>query len=63
MNFNGDFLTYTLPNYFLHNYEMRRRKRDFSQSDAVHYKLYFNGKDHHIELWPNNGLLSPETVE
>jgi hypothetical protein len=28
-------------------------------SEKVHYGLAFDGKDHHVELWPNYYFISP----
>lgn len=59
---NGDLISFLLPEFFIHNYESRRRKRDSSHPDIVHYKIFFNGNDHHIELWPNHAFVTSQTV-
>ncbi|CAD7087041.1 unnamed protein product [Hermetia illucens] len=59
---DGNFLTFSLPNYFKHDYSSKRRRRDDCDPDVINYNLHFNGRSHHIQLWPNHGFLSPETI-
>ena len=62
INRDGHFLTFSLPQFFKHNYESRRKKRDFSHPDVSHYSVYFNGIDHRLDLWPNNEFISPSLI-
>jgi hypothetical protein len=56
---DGDFLSYSLPHLYEHNPSRRRRRRLPNDSEKVHYGLTFDGKDHHVELWPNLDIISP----
>jgi hypothetical protein len=59
LNQDGDFLSYSLPQFYKHD-PSRRRKRSLSHdSEKVHYGLTFDGKDHHVELWPKHYFISP----
>lgn len=59
---NGNFLSFHLPQFFKHNFAAHRLKRDFSHHDAAHYNLFFDGKDHVIEMLPNQGLVAPKLI-
>jgi hypothetical protein len=56
---DGDFLSYSLPHYYEHNPSRRRKRRLPDDSEKVHYGLTFDGKDHHVELWPKHYFISP----
>lgn len=58
----GEFLSFHLPQFFQHNFDAHRLKRDFNHHEAVYYKLHFNGNDHVVELLPNHGFISPSMV-
>ena len=58
----GNFESFHLPHFFQPNFEAYREKRDFNHPESVRYNLFFDGKDHVIELLPNYGLTSPEFV-
>jgi hypothetical protein len=59
LNRDSDFLFYSLPHFYEHD-PIRRRKRSLlDDSEKVHYGLTFDGKDHHVELWPNQDFISP----
>jgi hypothetical protein len=56
---DGDFLSYSLPHFYEHNPSRRRKTRLPDDSEKVHYGLIFDGKGHHVELWPNHDFISP----
>jgi hypothetical protein len=58
-NQDGDFLSYSLPHFYEHDPSRRRKRILPDDSEKVHYGLTFDGKDHHVELWPNHDLISP----
>lgn len=62
LNYGGDFLTFHTQNYFTHNFGLRKRKRDITADDALHYGVVIDGKVLHLELWPNHGFISPSAV-
>jgi len=53
---DGRLVSFHLPQFFRHNF---RRKRDCQRNDAVHYNVFFNGREHHVELLPNQGFVAP----
>jgi len=58
---DGAFLSYSLSNFY--ERDTRRRKRNAPNgSEEVHYGLTFNGKSHHLEMWPNHDFMSPGLV-
>ena len=59
----GNFVSFHLPQFFQHNFVEHRKKRDFSGQDAIQYKLFFNGKDHTLQLLPNQGFVAPNVVK
>jgi hypothetical protein len=58
-NQDGDFLSYSLPHFYEHDPSRRRKRSLPDDSQKVHYGLRFDGKDHHVELWPNHDFISP----
>lgn len=62
LNYLGDFLTFHTQNYFNHNFGQRKRKRDITSEDAVHYGIALNDEYYHLEMWPNHGFLAPNAV-
>jgi hypothetical protein len=52
---NGEFLSYSFPHFYERDTNRQRRH----DAEKVHYSLPFNGEDHHVELWPTHGLISP----
>lgn len=62
---NGDFLSFYLNSYFTHEYKSRRRRDDANipSVDKIHYNIFFNGKNHLLELTPNHGFISPSMVK
>lgn len=60
---NEKFVSFHLPQFFQHNFVDHRRKREYSGQDVVRYNLFFNGKDHTLELLPNQGFVSPNFVK
>jgi hypothetical protein len=59
LNQDGDFLSYSLPHFYEHDPSRRRKRSLLDDSEKVHYGLTFDGKDHHVELWPNHDFISP----
>jgi hypothetical protein len=61
---DGSFLFYSLSRFYERDtHKLKRNKRNAPNgSEKVHYGLTFNGKSHHLELWPNNGFMSPGVV-
>lgn len=62
LNCNGNFITFRTQSYFTHNFGQRKKKRDITSEDAVHYGIVFNNQLYHLELWPNHGFISPNAV-
>ncbi|CAG9838536.1 unnamed protein product [Diabrotica balteata] len=58
----GDFLSFDLPHFFVHDPSKSRRKRTSQDSSMVHYGLTLNGQDHVIDLWPNHEFLSADLI-
>ncbi|XP_072392013.1 A disintegrin and metalloproteinase with thrombospondin motifs 12-like [Diabrotica undecimpunctata] len=58
----GDFLSFDLPHFFVHDPSKSRRKRTSHDSSMVHYGLTLNGQDHVIDLWPNHEFLSADLI-
>jgi hypothetical protein len=56
---HGDFLSYSLPHFYEHEPSRRRKRSLPDDSEKVHYGLTFDGRDHHLELWPNHAFISP----
>jgi hypothetical protein len=56
---DGDFLSYSLPQFYEHNPSRRRKRRLPDDSEKVHYGLTFDVKGHHVELWPNHDFIAP----
>ena len=58
---DGNFLSYKLCHSY--NRHKRRKTRNTEEDeDRVHFALRFDGKDHMIEVFPNDGFLSPGLV-
>jgi hypothetical protein len=57
--FYGRLTSYSLPHFYEHNPSRRRKRRLPDDSEKLHYGLTFDGKDHHVELWPNHDFISP----
>nr|CAD7573895.1 unnamed protein product [Timema californicum] len=61
----GEFLSHYVPHHFqLSNYHDTKAQGAESHrpDDRVHYKLKFNGEDHHLVLVPNHHLLAPGMI-
>jgi hypothetical protein len=58
-NQDGDFPSYSLLHFYEHDPSRRRKRSLPDDSEKVHYGLTFDGKDHHVELWPNHDFISP----
>nr|CAD7260733.1 unnamed protein product [Timema shepardi] len=61
----GEFLSHYVPHHFqLSNYHDTKAQGAESHrpEDRVHYKLKFNGEDHHLVLVPNHHLLAPGMI-
>nr|CAD7397273.1 unnamed protein product [Timema poppensis] len=61
----GEFLSHYVPHHFqLSNYHDTEAQGAESHrpEDRVHYKLKFNGEDHHLVLVPNHHLLAPGMI-
>jgi hypothetical protein len=56
---DGDFLSYSLTHFYEHDLSRRRKRSLPDDSEKVHYGLTFDGKDHHVELWPKHYFISP----
>ncbi|XP_068081830.1 A disintegrin and metalloproteinase with thrombospondin motifs 12-like [Anabrus simplex] len=60
-NSDGTFLSYSLPQFYRRT--ISRRKREIQQEDhKKHYVMTIEGIPHHVELWPNHGMMSPNLV-
>jgi hypothetical protein len=57
---------HSCPTRFHTSYDSDTRKRKKrtapNGSDKVRHGLTFNGKSHHVEMWPNNDFMSPGLV-
>ncbi|KAK9754646.1 ADAM-TS Spacer 1 [Popillia japonica] len=58
----GNFLSFSLPNYFAHQDGNKRKKRSLEEDDSVNYGIWVDGKYYQLELYPNYDLLSPSAV-
>jgi hypothetical protein len=54
LNQDGDFLSYSFQHFYEHDPSRRRKRNLPDDSEVVHYGLRFDGKDHHVELWPTS---------
>lgn len=59
---NGDFISYMIPHHYKRSYYRNKRDTDLTSDDKVHYILPIAGEDHHLELSPSVGLMSPAMV-
>jgi len=59
VNHDGAFMSYLLPHFYEHDNSNRGRRSPPEESQKVHYDLTFNDKNHHVEMWPNHGFISP----
>jgi hypothetical protein len=59
LNQDGDFVSYSLPHFYEHDPSRRRKRSLPDDSEKLHYGLTFDGKDHHVELWPKHYFISP----
>jgi hypothetical protein len=55
---DGAFLSYSLPHFYECDTLMRKNRNAPNGSDKMHYSISFNGKSHHVEMWPNNDFMS-----
>ncbi|PSN56829.1 hypothetical protein C0J52_08265 [Blattella germanica] len=55
----GGFMSYSLPHFYKRNVSSRVKRSSNKDLHKIHYKLKFNGKDHHLEMWPNHAFISP----
>ena len=59
---DGKFLSYSLTQFYDRD-PLKRKKRNVpGGSETLYYGLKFNGKIHHVEMWPNNHFMSPGLV-
>lgn len=61
LNLNGDFVSFNIPQHF-DNSQKLRRKRSRDNEHKIHYGMTINGRNYHVELWPNSDFLSPNLV-
>lgn len=59
---DGDFISYMLPHHYKRSYYRNKRSADLTSDDKVHYIVPIAGQDHHLELSPSVGLMSPSMV-
>jgi len=59
---DGTFLSYSLSHFYERDTRKRKKRNVPDSSEKVHYGLTFNGKRHHVEMWPNNDFMSPGLV-
>ncbi|XP_069699522.1 A disintegrin and metalloproteinase with thrombospondin motifs 12-like [Periplaneta americana] len=59
---NGQFISHLIPYHYKHSYYQGKSEEDMGPDDTIHYSLPISGEEHHLELWPNNRLLSPGFV-
>ncbi|KAJ9585149.1 hypothetical protein L9F63_003040, partial [Diploptera punctata] len=62
VDYRGKFISFTLPHFYKRSNSTRQKRNSKRYSEKVHYKLRFYGKDHHLEMWPNPGFISPGGV-
>jgi len=60
---DGSFLSYSLPHFYDRDTNTRKKRNASNDSEKVHYNLTFNGKSHHVEMWPNHDFMSPGLVK
>ncbi|XP_060526930.1 A disintegrin and metalloproteinase with thrombospondin motifs 12-like [Cylas formicarius] len=60
----GQFSTFRIPHFYEYDRDSftKRKKRDLSDPNVVHYGINMNDRLHHIELWPNSNFLHPNVV-
>nr|CAD7448374.1 unnamed protein product [Timema bartmani] len=61
----GEFLSHYVPHHFqLSNYHDTEAQgaENHRPEDRVHYRLKFDGEDHHLVLAPNHHLLAPGMI-
>ncbi|CAG2055758.1 unnamed protein product, partial [Timema podura] len=61
----GEFLSHYVPHHFqLSNYHDTEAQgaENHRPEDRVHYRLKFDGEDHHLVLVPNHHLLAPGMI-
>lgn len=51
-----------IPHHYKRSYYNKRQKKDISTDDLVHYLIPIAGEGHHVELAPNNDIMSPSMV-
>ena len=59
---DGAFLSYSLTHFYDRDTRKRKKRSVPHGSEKVHYGLTFNGRSHHVEMWPNNDFMSPGLV-
>jgi hypothetical protein len=59
---DGKFLSYSLTQFYDRETPKRKKRNAPDSFDKVHYGLTFDGKNHHLEMWPNNNFMSPGLV-
>ena len=59
---DGAFLSYSLSHFYERDTRKRKKRNVPDDSEKVHYGLTFNGKRHHVEMWPKNDFMSPGLV-
>lgn len=59
---DGDFISYMIPHHYKRSYYRNKRNADLTSDDKVHYIVPIAGQDHHLELSPSIGLISPSMV-
>ncbi|XP_069698808.1 A disintegrin and metalloproteinase with thrombospondin motifs 12-like [Periplaneta americana] len=55
----GAFVSHKLPHFYERDKTRRKKRMSPDDKDKVHIGLSFNGKHHHMEMWPNHDFLSP----
>lgn len=63
VNLHGNFSSFAIPSFYQHDFnKQNRRKRSIFDPEIIHYVIHFDGNNHHAELWPNHGLVSPNAL-
>lgn len=59
---HGDFISYMIPQHYKRSYYRNKRSTDLTSHDKIHYSIPIAGQDHHLELSPSIGLISPSMI-
>lgn len=51
-----------IPHHYKRSYYRNKRSTDLTSQDKVHYSLPIAGQDHHLELSPSIGMMTPSMI-